>query len=277
MVVSPADRDPAFKQYHLEYRYFKNAQDEKLGAFCKILQYSPRGYLEEDDEVVGHDQYDRELYADGSVSAYTHDNLISRYFARTVDGFSVSPVKHSVTRLAAGNGDLIHWGHDENTFTHIWYLEGQQYLEVITANGLRRQVRLDNSLNDTYTWTPTQETLMTRNEYWTKVPGHPPYASLLDQDLDATGKWHQRKVPNEDDPVKKHIRQLLSPLTLTSKVSQEKVSLEAEEAVQQPLRDQLARDYVGRRADFFKNYGEVLAKSGHTWQSLNIEDVLNSR
>lgn len=253
----------SLKRYHREVSFFRSKADQKAGHPCKILQYNPKGYLEEDFEDVGTDQFDRFLNVDGSVCSYTHFRVKdgSKFVDQWLDGYSVSPVRKTVSRFSNGNGDLIVWDKDEQTYKHTWYYEGEAYLQQKRVHGQVREQSLSLPSYGDFWWRPRQERLFFEHESWTKEKGKPLSAQVMDSYIDIdTGRMIQESVP--DDPIKQRIRQFFSSTDL-SLTEQERKAMMA----------QLVKDYATRRAAFMAAYGERLTQAGQSWQSLGLEDI----
>lgn len=266
-VVHPQGSLPSLKRYHREVSFFRSQADQKAGEFCKILRYNPKGYLEEDFEDTGTDRFARSLNADGSVCSCTHFRVKygDKAVYQALDGYSVSPVRKTVSRFSNGNGNLIVWDRDEQAYQRTWYYEGAAYLEQKRVHGQVWEQRLSLQSNGDFWWRPRQETLFFEDEAWTKEKGKPLSAQVMDSYSDAkTGQMIKENVP--DDPIKQRIRQLWF-FGWWSPPARER------ERMRKELLAQLEKDYATRRAAFMAAYGERLTQAGQSWQSLGLEDI----
>jgi hypothetical protein len=181
MVVEAKDRDPHFKEYYKEVRYFA---DEKKATPCKILLYYPDGSLYRDIDKRGDEQFTLYFYANGAVHHYTHWR-----HGRWLGGYSVSPDAKSVHRLAGGKGELVFYGRTRHNYEHCWYDKGENFLSQRCQNHTPVQVRL-NGRQDWLIVTKTEESLWlhSQQESWHNREGQGPVLQMLDR----LPQWNER-------------------------------------------------------------------------------------
>ena len=182
------------------------------------------------------------------------------YFGRWRDGYSVSPVKKTLSRFDGGRGALTVWNNaakNEGTFTRSWYLDGEPYLEKKVTRNRTLETALRTPNGDNFSIEPQAETLSlwSLHEEWTLRNGQELSAQIVfPYDPDAS-----------PDPVKTRIRQAW-PLTVHGL---HQVGADASD-----LSTQLAQDYLTRRQAFLDAYGRRLTAAGQTWNGLGLAYLL---
>ena len=242
--VQPTEQDIQSHQYSKEIRYFKNAEDAKdPNKECKILQYDPQGHLQDELDRVGPDAYDREFYTDGSLRVYTHwhEPDLIHGTGPWVDGFSMSPVKATVSRFSGGRGGLIVWSADGGTY-HRWYFHGNEYLEKEFAQDKCCKMRLNGPGRVDYLWTPQKETLWAESssEFWIKFNGGSPIHASPHPIQYMFPRFNRRKEDKD---------------------------------IETALHKQHTLEYVQRRARLMTAYGALLIEAGQSWKSLGLEGI----
>jgi hypothetical protein len=163
------ERDPNFKDYHREDRYFARDGDQSP---CKILQCYPSGAVEreidqlnEDDKA--HEQFWRCFYPDGSAASFVHWKE-----GKVLDGASVSRDGRVTHRVKDGDGELIAYARKGDNHAHSWYSQGFPYLEKLYRDGACVQIRLNDGGDCLFARPGEEELLLTsRHESWRRTAG----------------------------------------------------------------------------------------------------------
>ena len=167
-LIEPQKRNPEFKKYFKEERYFANGPE---GRLCKILMYFPNGSVCSETDQEGDEQFSLDRNPNGDVNYYTHVRK-----GKWLGGYCVSPDGKTIHHLAGGNGELVVYGKKPENRQHTWYADGHAFLSMRYREDIRVQVRLNGGDNE---WLIVDEqgeglTLFPKKEFWHKrAEGNP--------------------------------------------------------------------------------------------------------
>ena len=163
------ERDPDFKDYHREDRYFVRDGDQSP---CKILQYYPSGAVEEEIDQLNaedklHEQFCRCFYPDGSPASFVHWKE-----GKVLDAASVSRDGRVTHRVKDGDGELIAYARKGDNHADSWYSQGFPYLEKHYRDGACVQIRLNDGEDCLFARPSEEELVLTsRHESWRRRAG----------------------------------------------------------------------------------------------------------
>jgi len=134
-VVTPAEVGAAIKECTREESYY--AAGEKLPR--KMLEFHPSGYLKEETDFVGEEQFSRSLYPNGSIKTYRY-----HHGARLLQGYDLAPDGRVSVWLRDGEGEREMKDSGLSGFrVHRWFHGGWPLLEKRYRGRECVRIRLD--------------------------------------------------------------------------------------------------------------------------------------
>ena len=240
------------KNFYKEVRYFTFADPHDLNDAVKIVGSYPNGAIyEEIDKLSGAEQYSRSFFLNGRLRNYSHWRS-----GKWLAGLAVDPETGKPNYFSNGAGSLTTHDEKSGSFKTEWYQDGAIFLTDQFRASKRDEVTLYIA-NDFLQVRREEEKLdlISQAEAWTLPVGADPQFQII-----YDGKGGPVTPKNTDVHA------------LPAAIDGPRQSLEDE--LKKILREWRVA-YPKRRKAFIDRFDQILAQSGQTWKSLNIEFIRN--
>jgi hypothetical protein len=245
-VDKPSDEEK--KKLYKEVRYFEGLGNKDPSGAIKIFEFYPNGATYREIDDLPNEEFCRRFYPNGQLRDYSHWQN-----GKWIAGLAVDPVSKKANYFANGSGSLTTFDILSNRRKTEWYRDGSLFFSDRSSDGKRDEVELYVG-NDSLRSNSEKEELQlsSQSEIWRRPSGSDPQFDYIypgRPGVFVPKNTDVRSIPPMGGPPERQKREL----------------------------DQILQEwkiaYPKRRKTFLDQWEKILANSGQTWKSLNIEFI----